>query len=233
MAGLSDWQSFWDSEPSIYVNDRHRDVHYREIADQIAGFVPGPQARVLDYGSGDAIHADRVAAVAGEVVLCESAASARSAMAARFAGNACISICSPDELTQRADNSFDLIVANSVAQYLTRAEFEHLLAAWKRLLAPGGTLIVGDIIPPDVGALSDIGALLRYAARNGFLCAALFGLARTAISPYRKLRNQIGITQYSEAEFIKLLKAAGFTAERLTRNMEHNPARMTFRARPL
>ena len=59
---MSDWRSFWDSEHSIYVNARHKDVHYREIADQIAAFVPAPAARVLDYGSGDAIHADRVAA---------------------------------------------------------------------------------------------------------------------------------------------------------------------------
>ena len=29
------------------------------------------------------------------------------------------------------------------------------------------------------------------------------------------------------------LRAAGYTAERQARNMEHNPARMTFRARPV
>jgi hypothetical protein len=52
------------------------------------------------------------------------------------------------------------------------------------------------------------------------------------VSPYRKLRSQLGISQYTEAEFMQRLKAAGFTAERLTKNMEHNPARMTFRARP-
>jgi hypothetical protein len=28
------------------------------------------------------------------------------------------------------------------------------------------------------------------------------------------------------------LRTAGYSAERLARNMEHNPARMTFRARP-
>ena len=32
---MSDWRSFWDGEHSIYVNARHKDVHYREIADQI------------------------------------------------------------------------------------------------------------------------------------------------------------------------------------------------------
>src|SRR5215467_8989340 len=112
MAAMSDWRSFWDGTHSIYVNARHKDVHYREIADQIAAFVPGPQARVLDYGSGDAIHADRVAAVASEVVLCESSGSARAAMDARFVGNPRIKTCSPEELAQRADHSFDLIVAN-------------------------------------------------------------------------------------------------------------------------
>src|SRR5262245_22871078 len=78
MAALSDWRSFWDGTHSIYVNARHKDVHYREIAEQIAAFVPGPQAHVLDYGSGEAIHADKVAAVASEVLLCESAASVRA-----------------------------------------------------------------------------------------------------------------------------------------------------------
>jgi len=226
----SDWRSFWDTEHSIYVNDRHKDVHYREIADQIAAFVGGPQARVLDFGCGDSLHAHRVAAVAAEVLLCESAGTVRASMSARFAGNPRIKVCSPEELEARPAGSLDLIVANSVVQYLTAAELERLLALWRRLLAPGGVLIVADIIPPDVGTLSDVAALLRYAARNGFLLAALAGLARTAISPYRKLRNQLGIAQYTEAQFMQRLAAAGYKAERLARNMEHNPARMTFRA---
>src|SRR5262245_65775061 len=94
---MSDWRSFWDSEHSIYVNARHKDVHYREIADQIAAFVPSPSARVLDYGSGDAIHADRVAAVAAEVTLCDAAPSVRASMAARFAGNPRIRVIAPEQ----------------------------------------------------------------------------------------------------------------------------------------
>ena len=80
MAALSDWRSFWDGEHSIYVNARHKDVHYRDIAEGIVSYVPGPQARVLDFGCGEAIHADKVAAVAAEVWLCESAATVRASM---------------------------------------------------------------------------------------------------------------------------------------------------------
>jgi SAM-dependent methyltransferase len=229
---MSDWRSFWDSEHSIYVNARHKDVHYREIADQIAAFVPGPAARVLDYGSGDAIHADRVAAVAAEVTLCDAAPSVRASMASRFAGNPRIKVISPEEVAALPDGRLDLIVTNSVAQYLTEDELTRLLAMFRRLLAPGGTLIFADVIPPDVGALSDVTALLRYAAKHGFLFAALVGLAKTTVSPYRKIRSTLGIAQYTEAQFMRKLTEAGFAAERLARNMEHNPARMTFRGRP-
>ena len=64
-------------------------------------------------------------------------------------------------------------------------------------------LIVADVIPPHVGPLSDGLALLRYAAANGFLGAALLGLTRTALSRYRRLRSELGIARYSEAEFLR------------------------------
>ena len=230
---MSDWRSFWDSSHSIYVNARHKDVHYREIAEQIAAFVPHERARVLDHGCGEATHADIVAAKAAEVLLCDAAPSVRRAIAQRFAANPKIRTLAPEEVDQLPPQSLDLIVANSLAQYLTPAEMDAVLATWRRLLATDGTLIVADIIPPDVGPVSDVLALQRYAAKHGFCLAAVVGLARTATSRYSALRKKLGITRYREAEFAAKLKAAGFSAERLARNLEHNPARMTFRARPV
>ena len=244
MAAMSDWRSFWDSAHSIYVNARHKDVHYREIAERIAAFVPGPGARVLDYGCGEAIHADRLAAVAGEVLLCDAAPSVRAAIAARFATDPRIRVLAPEELEKLPDASLDLIVSNSVTQYLTPAELDRVLGLWRRLLKRDGTLVIGDVIPPDAGALTDVVALLRYAAANGFLVAALLryaaanrflmaavtGLLRTAISPYSRLRSRIGVSRYTQPAFLDKLNSAGFAAERLPRNLEHNPARMTFRA---
>jgi SAM-dependent methyltransferase len=233
MAAMSDWRTFWDSNHSIYVNARHKDVHYREVAEGIASYVPGPDARVLDYGCGEALHADLIANVAGEVYLSDSAPTVRAQMTERFAVNPRIKVLAPEEVEHLPSQTFDLIVSNSVVQYLTAAELDRLLALWRRLLKPDGALIVADVIPPDVGAISDVTALLRYARRNGFLLAAMLGLARTAISPYRKLRSQLGIAQYTEADFRQKLVAAGLSAERLTHNLEHNPARMSFRAKPI
>jgi SAM-dependent methyltransferase len=228
---MTTWREFWDSAHSIYVSERHKDVHYRDVAEQLAAFVPHPDARVLDHGSGEAIHADLVAAKARELFLCDAAGSVRASMATRFAGNPNIKVISPEAVERLPNGSLDLVFANSLVQYLTAAELDRMLGVWRRLLAPGGTLIVADVIPPHVGALSDGFALLRYAAANRFLGAALVGLTRTALSRYRRLRSELGIARYGEAEFLAKLRAAGYSSERLPKNVEHNPARMTFRSR--
>jgi SAM-dependent methyltransferase len=121
---------------------------------------------------------------------------------------------------------------NSVAQYMTPGEFDSALAVIRRLLKPGGRLILGDIMRPEVGMIRDVIALLRFALNYGFLKDALFGLLSTALSDYRQLRSRVGLQRYSETEMIRKLAAAGFTASRAASNIGHNPWRMTFVARP-
>ena len=49
---------------------------------------------------------------------------------------------------------------------------------------------------------SDVLALLRFAAKHGFLKDALIGLVSTALSDYRQLRTRVGLQRYSEDEII-------------------------------
>jgi SAM-dependent methyltransferase len=225
------WLKFWDSPHSIYVNARHRDVHYSLIAKQIAALVPSPQARVLDYGCGEALHADGVAAAAGELLLCEGAPRVRAGIAARFAGNAKIRAVAPEDVERVADRSLDLIVLHSVAQYLTPDELAKLFALFHRLLNADGMLVVSDVIPPDIAASTDAMALLRFGAANGFFIAAVVGLARTMLSDYWRLRTRYGLTRYGEAAMKDKFAAAGFSAQRVTQNIGHNQARTAFMAR--
>jgi len=57
-------------------------------------------------------------------------------------------------------------------------------------------------------------------------------LVRTALSDYRKIRVQLGLSMYSEADFSALLADQGFLAERVYPNFGHNQGRMTFRGVP-
>jgi SAM-dependent methyltransferase len=229
---MGDWIAFWDSEHSIYVNARHRDVHYRTIAEDIRANLP-PGGSVLDYGCGEALHADVIAASVAALILCEAAPKVRAALARRFAGDAKIKVCAPEEVAALPAQSLDAVVLHSVTQYLTPQALDALLATFRRVLRDRGTLIVGDVIPPHVSALGDAAALLRFAAEKRFLGAALVGLLRTLLSDYWRLRSQLGLTRYAEAAMIEKLAGSGFSARRAAANIGHNAARMTFIGRPV
>lgn len=227
-----DWVSFWDGAHSIYVNDRHKQVHYARITADIARLLPGPNARVLDYGCGEALGAEPLSRNCATLALADAAPTIRGKLKERFAGQPKISVLSPEETAALPAGSLDVVIVNSLLQYLSRADFVALLAVWRRLLVPGGTLIIADVIPPGVSAVQDAAALLTFGAREGFLVAAFVGLARTAVSPYRKLRADLGLATYEEADILALIAEAGFTVERLPTNIGHNQARMAFRAVP-
>jgi SAM-dependent methyltransferase len=225
---MRDWLSFWNSPNRIYVNERHRDVHYRDVALQIRSFVPSTSARVIDYGCGEATRADLVAEAAAQLVLSDGADAVRDKLKARFKDNAKIAVLSPDEVAALPAGSIDLIVLNSVAQYLKPAELEGLFTLFRRLLAADGRLVVGDVLPPHTSALTEIAALMKLAWANGFVLAAFGGLARTLFSEYRRLRSQLGLTHYTEAQMLAALGKSGFRAQRRFPNIEHNQSRMTF-----
>jgi len=225
---MRDWLSFWNSPHSIYVNAHHRDVHYRDVAMQIRALVPSPTATVIDYGCGEATRADLVAEAAGRLMLSDGAPAVRDSMKARFRDNPKIAVLSPEEIAALPPGSIDLIVLNSVAQYLKIPELEALLAQFRALLAPGGKLVVGDVIPPNTSAVTEVMALMKLAWTNGFVAPALAGLVRTVFSDYRSLRTKLGLTHYTEPEILAVLAKAGFAAKRRYPNIEHNQARMTF-----
>jgi ubiquinone/menaquinone biosynthesis C-methylase UbiE len=229
---MDDWIDYYDSTHTIYVSKRHRDLHFQVIARDIIGYISSPGAVVLDYACGEALSAARVADACGKLYLAEPAPGVRGRLIARFAPNMKIRVRSLDDLRKMAEKSIDLAVMNSVAQYMTPGEFDSALAVIRRLLKPGGRLILGDIMRPEVGMIRDVIALLRFALNYGFLKDALFGLLSTALSDYRQLRSRVGLQRYSETEMIKKLAAAGFSAPRAHSNIGHNPWRMTFVARP-
>ena len=228
-----DWISFYDFKHSvIYVNARHRDVHYRTIALDIRGHVPSPTAAVLDYGCGEATSADLVADACAQLVLVEAAPNVRASLTMRYAGHPKIAVIAAEQAAALPRASFDLVVMHSVAQYLTQSEFDRLLATFRSLLKLDGLFILGDIVPPHFAAPAAALSLLRFGAANGFFWAAAFGLVRIFASDYLRLKKTAGLSHYSEAAMLERLRKAGLKAERAKRNIGHNQHRMTFLCRP-
>jgi ubiquinone/menaquinone biosynthesis C-methylase UbiE len=228
---MDEWIDYYDSTHTIYASKRHRDLHFEVIARDIIGYINSPDTVVLDYACGEALSAAKVAGACAMLILAEPAPGVRGRLIARFAPNTKIRVRSLEELKNMAEKSIDLVVMNSVAQYMTPAELDSAFAVVRRLIKPAGRLVVGDILRPKVGMAIDVLALLRFAAKSGFMKDALYGLLSTALSEYRQLRTRLGLQRYSEKDMIAKLARAGFSASRARRNIGHNPWRMTFVAR--
>jgi SAM-dependent methyltransferase len=226
------WAEYWGADSTIYVSQRHKEIHYRGIAGDIVAHLPKADARVVDYGCGEALSAHLVADACRHLYLCESSGTTRRRLAERYAGRSNIIVISGAEFEALADASVDLIVANSVVQYLSPANLERLLSLARAKLGPSGRLVLADIIPRDVGVLTDAVQLLRFAWANGFLLPAAAGLVRSFFSSYRKVRARLGLLRFDEAEMLDLLRRSGFSAYRHRPNMGHNAKRMTFVAAP-
>ena len=228
-----DWISFYDFKHSvIYVNGRHRDVHYETIARDIRALVPSPAAVVMDYGCGEATSAALVADACRHLTLVEAAPNVRAALRERFASNPKMSVMTPDEAAAQPAGSVDMIVLHSVAQYLTSAEIDAMMVTFKRLLKPSGTFVLGDIVPPSLASVWAALSLLRFGAANGFFWAAVGGLIRILLSDYFTLKKSHGLSHYDEADMMAKLRAAGFAPKRAAHNIGHNQHRMTFVSTP-
>jgi len=229
---MKDWIEFYDSAHSIYVSARHRDLHFELIADHIVAYVPSRDAVVIDYSCGEALFAQRVADACRSLILAEPAANPRTRLTERFKDNAKIRVCSLDDLAKLPQHTADLVVMNSVAQYITPDELDMAFTRIHALLKPTGRFVLGDVLRRRSNVLTDAIALLRFGHKHGFFKDAVKGLLRTAVSDYRKLRTRLGLARYSEADMIERLSASGFSAVRAKENLGHNRKRMTFVAVP-
>ena len=226
---MSAWLGFWERDNPIYVSARHRGVHYARVADDILAVLPERgDAAVLDYGCGEALEAERVASRTGRLYLYDASRPQCQRLLARFRASAAIAVLDEAGLTTLPPASLDLVVVNSVIQYLSRAELGALLARARIWLKSGGALVLADVVPPGPQAAADAKALLATGWRHGFLPAAVLGLFKAALSDYRSLRAAAGFAVYGEAEMLALLAGAGFAPRRREANFGFNPARMTF-----
>lgn len=226
-----DWREYWNGPHPIYVNARHRALHFDLIAKDIAALIP-PGAVALDYGCGEADAAGAVARKCGKLYLFDTASAVVENLRRKFADEPKIEALDEAALEALPGQSVDFVIVNSVVQYLSREQLGDALDLIRTKLKPDGTLAIGDVIHVNDNAIADTLALFRFAASGGFVIAAGLGVLRTVFSDYRKLRDKLGLSRYTPETFIAILREHGFDARRAERNIGHNQGRMLFLAKP-
>jgi ubiquinone/menaquinone biosynthesis C-methylase UbiE len=229
---MESWLSYWDTPNKSYVSERHKKAHYDVVFDGIRRHLPtSTDGIVLDWGCGDALAAERIAELCGGVLLYDAAASTRERLDKRFRRHTRICILNDTALEGLPGGSIDLIVVNSVIQYLSAEQFDYTLALFCRLLSPSGAVLLGDIISPETGNSQTATTFLRFAWRKGFLLSAIAGLVQTFASPYRMLQRRIGLAAYTPFQMLQILERHGFVAEQLPCNIAVSPHRSAYLAR--
>jgi SAM-dependent methyltransferase len=229
---MKSWLDFWNAPNAIYVSARHQRAHYAKLLSGIRDFVPASgEATVLDWGCGDALAANDLAQACRTLLLYDRADTTRRRLVSSFANDPKIRVLNDADLDAGVPASIDLIVVNSVVQYLSRQQFADALQLFHRLLKPDGKLLLGDIIEPVTPLQGHVTTFLRFARQNGFFIAAVFGLGRNLISPYRQLRRDVGYACYSESEMLGLLNTRGLVGERLMSNIAVSQLRSSYLVR--
>lgn len=229
---MKSWLDFWNAPNAIYANSCHRRVHSAKVLAGVSRFVPtGGAAVVLDWGCGDAIAADALAQSCRMLLLFEPAPTTRGRLIVAYAGHPKIEVLDEAKFEAVAPASLDLIVVNSVLQYLSHQQFADALRLFRRLLKNDGRLLIGDIIEPDTPMLRHVIRFLRFAWQNGFFLAGILSLARNLKSPYCQLRRNAGYACYQVADMLAVLEDNGFVGERLPSNIAVSQLRSSYLAR--
>ncbi len=229
---MNDWIDYYDSTHTIYASKLHRNVHFEIVAADIISYISSSDSVVLDYACGEAMSAPKVANACARLILAEPAPGVRGRLVDRFAPNTKIRVRSLDDLRNMEAGSINLAIMNSCSQYMSSQELDTSFQVVRRLLKPNGRLVIGDVLQVNESTLSDVTALLKFAAKHGFLKDAVLGLVRTALSDYRQVRSKVGLQRYDEADILRRLSSAGLSATREAINIGHNQSRMTFVAQP-
>ncbi|MGH9157307.1 MAG: class I SAM-dependent methyltransferase [Acidimicrobiales bacterium] len=205
--GPNPWERYFDDLSAGQVLFA---MHAREYVDNLAAVVGLPaSAVVLDFGCGFGLVAGLLAPKVSEVSLWDASANMRRAAEARVACVANARMREPHDLDPETSVlRFDLILVNSVVQYMTADEFSGWLASWRALLAPGGRLVVSDVVPPGHSPAADVFRVLHFARTHRFLARAVLEAAGD-LRRYRRTRGTRPLLQLDRADLVQRAAEAG------------------------
>jgi SAM-dependent methyltransferase len=187
---------------------------------------------VLDFGCGFGFVSALLAPLVAHVCFWDPSPRMRSIAERNTADVPNARLCDPSRLVREqlaidgAGSPFDLILVNSVAQYMAPDELRTWLPRWRELLAPDGKLVLSDLIPPGHGSLFDIADLLRLGARLGFPLRAV-GEILGDLRIYWRTRRAMPLVQIGPKDLERAAAAADLRTTVLPRNLTHFSRRWT------
>lgn len=219
------WDAYWSELPEDHRMLRENAGEYVRRLRSAIGF--GPETRVLDFGCGFGNVARLLAPSVHHLSLWDDAPRMRRCAMAAVAGAPNLELLDLSTAPHEYQSPrFDLILVNSVTQYMTAAEVQTWLRRWRAMLAPRGQIVVSDVVPPDYPAGGDLWIVLQVSARRGFILRALYDAARV-LPLYWRARRARPLLRISEGELRQWAAVADLTVRFLPENLTYFCDRIT------
>jgi SAM-dependent methyltransferase len=222
----SAWDAYWTVLPCRHTLFSNEARYYVE---QLAAVVTlSRDLHVLDFGCGSALAATMLAAHVGTVAVWDRSAAMRRLARSHLRGVANAAVIDLMREDVRAAGRYDLILINSVLQYMPPAQLAAWLPHWRAWLTPSGRVVVSDIVP-DAGRrgerLREALDVLMFHARRGALrraaCERLSDVAR-----YWRAARSAPLTRFDRDTLCEAVVAAGFRAQFLAGSLTCRPRRL-------
>lgn len=223
-----DWLSYFDGLETSPLH-RAQAAHYvRSLAADV-GLTR--THRVLDLGSGAGTVVALIAPRVAEVWWWDPAPGMRSGAERLTRGVPNARFCDldrPIEAPPRAvpGAPFDLILVNSVVQYMPQEELWAWLPRWRAMLTTDGRVVLSDLIPPSHAPHSDVLDLLRFGSRHASPWR-VFGQALGDVRRYRHVSRSAPLVRTGVEDLVRHATRAGLEVEVLPRNLTHLRTRWT------
>ena len=214
----SGWPDYWErlqGQPRVFQAEAEHFVA------SLQGAVPISNTwSVLDFGCGFGFASRALAPLVSRVYAWDAAENMRKHARRCTADHG--NVRCPETLPEHL--RFDLILVNSVVQYMTIHELGHWLRRWAALCRSDSRIVISDIIPEMVSTGVDVIPYLAFAFRGGLLGQAVLQGIRE-IRHYARTRSTCPLLLLDPSTVTAIAADAGLDTVLLPRNLTYRRQR--------
>jgi protein-L-isoaspartate O-methyltransferase len=220
-----DWASYYEALPSDLDQTPKEATDYVTRLTRIVAL--RPEMDVLDFGCGLGFVTALIAPLVQSVYVWDNVERMRRCAVERARKSGRVRILDWPGSTRAPATTFDLVLVNSVVQYMSERELASWMAAWRGLLKIGGIVVLSDVIPPDSTFAKEVRDTIWFAFRS----RVLFRDPRKLFKEYQRYsqtRRLAPMLRLTSERVQELGHEAGLEARRLPTNLTFRTNRLSF-----